>query len=65
VIGIASGLLQAFSVPATILFPDAEVSPIFAGAGISLAVFSVLTGIVGAPRRASAEVPEQELVGRT
>jgi hypothetical protein len=65
VIGIASGLLQAFSVPATILFPDAEVSPMFAGAGISLAVFSVLTGIVGAPRRASAEVPEQELVGRT
>ena len=63
VIGIASGLLQAFSVPATILFPDAEVSPMFAGAGISLAVFSVLTGSVGAPRVVGDRPREAQLVG--
>ena len=32
-LGILSGLLQAFSVPATMLFPDAEMSPMFAGGG--------------------------------
>lgn len=64
-LGMLSGMAQAFSVPATLVFPDAEVSAMFAGAAISLALFSVLTGLVGAPRRASVEVREQELVGRT
>lgn len=62
-VGVLSGLLQAFSVPSTLLFPDAEVSPMFAGAGISLAVFSVLTGLSGAPRRAVVDAREHELVG--
>lgn len=62
-VGVVSGMLQAFSVPSTLLFPDTEISPMFAGAGISLAVFSILTGLVGAPRRSVAEVEERELVG--
>jgi len=62
-LGVVSGMLQAFSVPSTLLFPDAEVSPMFAGAGISLAVFSVLTGLTGAPRRSAVESREPEMVG--
>jgi len=62
-VGILSGMLQAFSVPATLIFPDAEASPMFAGAGISLALFSILTGLVGAPRPAVVERREPELVG--
>ena len=65
VLGVLSGLAMAFSVPSTLVFPDAEVSALFAFAGISIAVFSVLTGLVGAPRRTAAVVREQELVGRT
>lgn len=61
-LGIVSGLAQAFSVPATVLFPDAELSPMFATAGLTLAAFSVLTGLVGAPRRSAVEVRHAELV---
>jgi hypothetical protein len=49
-LGVAAGLLHAFSVPLTILFPDTELSPVFAGAAILLALWSVATGVVGAPR---------------
>lgn len=49
-LGIGSGLLHAFSVPTTILLPDAELSWMFAGAAILLALFSVATGLAGAPR---------------
>jgi hypothetical protein len=62
-VGVLAGLLHAFSVPLTILFPDTEISPVFAGAGMSLALFSVLTGLAGAPRHAVAEAQEPELVG--
>ena len=51
-VGIVAGLLHAFSVPVTILFPDFEASPLFAGAGILIALWSVFTGVVGAPRPA-------------
>ncbi len=51
-LGIVSGLLQAFSVPVSIILPDAETSPMFAGAALTLAAFSILTGLAGAPRRA-------------
>ncbi|OWY59546.1 hypothetical protein B7486_73995, partial [cyanobacterium TDX16] len=34
VIGVLAGLLHATSVPLTIVFPDAEITPIFASAGM-------------------------------
>jgi hypothetical protein len=49
-VGIGSGLLHALSVPMTILLPDAELSPMFAGAAILLALFSIATGLAGAAR---------------
>ncbi|HSU02139.1 MAG TPA: hypothetical protein VLK03_06280 [Nocardioides sp.] len=61
-VGVVGGLLQAVSVPSTMLFPDTEVSPVFAVAAISLAAFSVLTGLVGAPRRAVVEARELQPV---
>lgn len=53
-LGVVSGFLMAFSVPTTLILPDAEVSFMFAGAALTLAVFSMLTAAVGAPRRTSA-----------
>lgn len=50
-IGIVSGFMQIFSVPVSIILPDAEVSWLFAGSALSLALFAILTGVVGAPRR--------------
>jgi hypothetical protein len=46
-LAVLAGLLHAVSVPGTVVFPDAELSPVFAGAGILLALWSVLTGLVG------------------
>lgn len=62
VLGIGAGLLHAFSVPLTILLPDTEMSPVFAGAGMLLAAFSVATGLAGAPRRVAVPDPQPELV---
>lgn len=62
-VGVLSGMLQAFSVPLTLVFPDAEVSPVFAAAALTLALFSILTGVAGAPRRSGVVVTERELVG--
>jgi hypothetical protein len=47
VLAVVAGLLHASSVPGTLVFPDAELSPVFAGAGITLALWSILTGLVG------------------
>ena len=63
-VGIVAGLAHAFSVPLTILFPRAELSPVFAVAGIALAIFSLATGLAGAPsQRRTARVPEPALMG--
>lgn len=62
VVGVVAGLLHAFSVPCTILFPDAEMTPVFAAAGMSIALFSLLTGIAGAPRAVPAAQPRVEAV---
>ena len=62
-IGVLSGILQVLSVPTTILMPDVEATPLFAGAGISLAVFALLTGVLGAPRRTTVSPRESLLVG--
>jgi hypothetical protein len=61
-LGIGSGLLHALSVPTTIVLPDAELSSMFAGAAILLALFSVATGLAGAPR-AVVTAEEPALVG--
>ena len=47
VIGVVAGLLHASSVPMTIVFPDAELSPMFAGAGMLFAAWSLGLGISG------------------
>jgi hypothetical protein len=58
-LAIVAGVLHATSVPATLVFPDAELSPMFACAGITLALWSLLTGLAGASRpvRTSDSVP--------
>ncbi len=56
VVGVVAGLLHATSVPLTIVFPDAELSPVFAGAGMLFAVWAFglgITGIGTSPNRTS------------
>jgi hypothetical protein len=62
-VGVVAGLAHAFSVPLTLMFPRAELSPVFAVAGMALALFSLATGLVGAPQWQPAVVPERALVG--
>ena len=50
--GLAFGLLHFLSIPLTLLLPDTELAPVFAGAAISAAVWGIATGLVGAPREA-------------
>ncbi|MCB0998109.1 MAG: alpha/beta hydrolase [Acidimicrobiales bacterium] len=47
VVGVVAGLLHATSVPSTIIFPDTELSPMFAGAGMLFALWSLGIGLVG------------------
>ncbi len=47
VLGVVGGLVHATSVPLTIVFPDAELSPMFAGAGMLFAVWAFGIGITG------------------
>lgn len=54
-LGMLSGVLHALSVPLTLVLPDVELSPVFAAAALSLAVWSIGTGLVGAPARAVTE----------
>lgn len=51
--GVVAGTLHASSVPLTLLLPDVEMTPVFAGAGISLALWALSTGLAGAPRMAT------------
>jgi hypothetical protein len=41
------------SVPLALALPDAEITPIFAGSGILLALWALATGLAGAPRPAA------------
>jgi hypothetical protein len=43
------------SVPFALVFPDTEATPLFAGAAVLLALWSVGTGAMGAGTRAPAE----------
>ena len=47
VVGVVAGLLHAASVPMTIVLPDTELSPVFASAGMLLAIWSLGMGIGG------------------
>jgi hypothetical protein len=49
-LGVLAGGLHFTSVPFAVLFPDTEATPLFAGAGILLALWAVGTGLVGTGR---------------
>jgi hypothetical protein len=53
--GVVGGLLHAMSVPLTLALPDAEMTPVFAGSAVLLAIWALVTGLAGAPR--PTEVP--------
>lgn len=46
-IGVLAGVAHAVSVPLTLLAPDVETTPVFAGAGMLLAAWALGTGIAG------------------
>ena len=56
-VGVVAGLAQATSVPLSLVLPDAELSPVFAAAGILTAVWAIGTGAagVGSRRRTARE----------
>ncbi len=56
VVGVVAGLLHATSVPLTVVFPDLEVTPVFASAGMLLATWSLLIGVFGVHARRGADV---------
>lgn len=66
-VGMVAGTLHALSVPLTFVFPDAELSPVFAGASVLLAVWALGTGLTGlgspARARSRAAVPVGSSVG--
>ena len=45
---VVGGLLHASSIIVTLVLPDFEATPLFAGAGMSIALWSLLTGVLGA-----------------
>ena len=51
VLAIVGGVLHGSSIIVTLLLPDLEATPLFAGAGMSIALWSLLTGVVGASSR--------------
>lgn len=52
--GVVGGTLHAVAVPLTLALPAAELTPVFAGATVLIAVWSLTTGLAGAPRQAVA-----------
>ncbi|HET6968364.1 MAG TPA: hypothetical protein VFI44_08815 [Ornithinibacter sp.] len=53
-VGVVAGLAQATSVPLSLVLPDAELSPVFAAAGILTAVWAIGTGAAGVRSRRRA-----------
>jgi len=53
------GLAHAVSVPLTLALPDAELTPLFAASAILFAVYALVIGLAGAPRRAVVSVERQ------
>lgn len=52
--GVVGGALHALALPLTLAMPTAELTPAFAGATVLIAVWSLSTGLAGAPRSAMA-----------
>lgn len=52
--GVVGGTLHALAVPLTLALPTAELTPVFAGATVLIAVWSLTTGLAGAPQPATA-----------
>ena len=59
VVGVVAGLLHALSVPMVILFPDVELTPMFAGAAMLIALWTLVLGLSGAPRTAVRRTPAE------
>ena len=57
VVGLLAGALHAVSVPLTMILPDTELSPVFAGAGLLFSAWAVGTGLTGMPRPATPRHP--------
>lgn len=47
--GVVGGILHTLAVPLTLMLPTAELTPLFAGATVLIAVWSLTTGLAGAP----------------
>jgi hypothetical protein len=56
VTGVLGGTVHALSVPATMVLPDLDATPMFASAGMLLALWSLSIGLIGL-RRSSASAP--------
>lgn len=46
-VGVLAGAVHSVSVPATLVLPDVETSPLFAAAGVLIAAWALLTGLTG------------------
>lgn len=58
--GVVGGAVHAVTVPATLLLPDAEMSPFFAAAGLTLALWALSLAVLTPGRRpaeTSADTP--------
>ena len=60
VVGVVAGVVHALSVPMTLLLPDAELSPMFAVAGVGTALWAIGTAVAPGPRRVAAAAAEEE-----
>ena len=60
-VGVVAGVVHAASVPLMLLLPDLEASRLFPVAAIGLALWTLGTGLLGAPRPtpADTEVPDR------
>lgn len=62
VLGIVGGLVHAVSVPAVVLLPDAEITPLFAASAILIALWSLVTAAAGVPARVRSADPDRQPV---
>jgi hypothetical protein len=62
VLGIVGGLVHAVSVPAVVLLPDTEITPLFAASAVLIALWSLATAAAGVPVRAVSADPDVQPV---
>lgn len=53
--GVLAGIFHAVSVPLTLALPEAELTPVFAAAGMLTSLWAISAGLVGARRRTPVE----------